>query len=89
MSPGIKVITQALLQVDQVLAKADTALNTLQQQLTQVTNQRIGLAAQKSMLVELKKTIETEELANTKTSESEEAPKKALPVLQTITPKKD
>jgi hypothetical protein len=61
MTPSIKIISQALVQVEQVLAKSEGILNTLQQQLTQVTNQRIGLTAQKAMLVELKKAIESSE----------------------------
>jgi hypothetical protein len=69
-SPGMNLLTQALIVVEQACQKADDALVKINQNLTTLQNQRIGLAAQKGMLVELRKKLEEEE-AKAKTTTEE------------------
>jgi len=76
MSKATNIIASALIQVEQLIAKSEGVLNTLQQQINQVNSQRIGLNANKTMLTELKKAIEN--------AEEEEA--KVLPTAESATP---
>ena len=76
MSKATNIIASALIQVEQLIAKSEGVLNTLQQQINQVNSQRIGLNANKTMLTELMKAIEN--------AEEEEA--KVLPTAESATP---
>lgn len=76
MSKATNIIASALIQVEQLIAKSEGVLNTLQQQINQANSQRIGLNANKTMLTELKKAIEN--------AEEEEA--KVLPTAESATP---
>jgi len=60
-SPSIQIITAALQQVEEVMVKAEQSEKLLDQNLTQVRSQRIGLNAQRQMLVELKNRISNAE----------------------------
>jgi hypothetical protein len=60
-SPAITILTAAYQQVTEVLAKAEATLQLLQQNLTQVSSQRIGLQHQKTMLIELLQKIKAAE----------------------------
>lgn len=57
-SAGIQLLTVALSQVNETLDLNTKTLQMLQQNLTQVTNQKIELTAQQKMLVELKAKLE-------------------------------
>ena len=50
---AVSIMTTALTQVEEVLAKAESTYTLLQQNLQQVATQRIGLQSQKQMLMEL------------------------------------
>ena len=52
-SPALAVLSAALAQVQEVKVKSEQTLQLLQQNLNQVTNQRIGLQHQEAMLNEL------------------------------------
>lgn len=54
---SLNIINQAHSQVEDLLKKAEQTLTLLQQNLQQVTSQRIALAAQKALLEELKTKI--------------------------------
>jgi uncharacterized protein YoxC len=60
-SVAVQIIISAITKVSEILETADKTLQNLQQHITQVTNQKIGLAAQHKMLVDLKTTIEQAE----------------------------
>jgi hypothetical protein len=52
-TPAIVILKSALSQVDEVLSKSEATLKLLQENINQVTSQRIGLTYQKGMLSEL------------------------------------
>lgn len=52
-STSISILKAALTQVSDVLVNAEATINMLQQNLAQVTSQRVGLQYQKNMLTEL------------------------------------
>ena len=60
-SVAITILQAALVQVEEVLQKAEQTLSMLQQNLAQVRDQRIGLIHQQSMLKELTTKIQNEE----------------------------
>lgn len=62
-SPALKVLDLAATQVQDVLHKAEQSLSLLQQNLQQVSTQKIALSAQLSMLNELKTRIAEDEAA--------------------------
>jgi len=57
----LELMKAALVKVEEVLAKADQTATMLQQNITQVTNQRIGLSYQKAMLMDLIGVVEKSE----------------------------
>ena len=52
-SPAVNILKNALTQVEDVLKTANESFQLLQNNLQQVTNQRIGLTHQRAMLQEL------------------------------------
>lgn len=52
-SPAVVVLKSALSQVEEVLTKSEATLTLLQQNINQVSSQRVGLTYQKGMLTEL------------------------------------
>lgn len=65
-SPGMALLSRALVNVEQVLVKNEEALQAVKDQLTKLSNQRIGLLSQKNMLIELKTQLERDELDSQK-----------------------
>ena len=57
----LQILAAAQAQVEDVLVKADQTFQLLQQNLNQVSTQRVALSAQKQMLVELISRIKQEE----------------------------
>lgn len=57
----LQILQSAQAQVEDVLVKAEQTFQLLQQNLTQVSTQRVALSAQKQMLVELISRIKQEE----------------------------
>ncbi len=68
-SEGIKVITNALVQIELTYSKLEEALINLNEQLSRLERQKIGLAAQRSMCNELKRIIEENEAKKADKSE--------------------
>ena len=62
-SEGAKLLTSALVQIEMTLNKADEALTAMNTQLRQIQDQKIGLTAQKTMVMELKRILEERENA--------------------------
>lgn len=60
-SPGMILLSKALVNVEEVLLKNEETLLAVREQLTKLSNQRIGLTSQKNMLIELKTQLEREE----------------------------
>lgn len=52
-TPAISILKAALAKVEEISANADKTLQMLQQNLQQVSSQRIGLQHQQNMLIEL------------------------------------
>ena len=65
-SPGMALLSRALVNVEQVLSKNEETLAAVREQVTKLTNQRIGLLSQKHMLVELKTQLEQDEVSTEK-----------------------
>lgn len=60
-SEGVKLLASALVQIEMTLNKVDEALITINNQLRQVQEQKIGLSAQKTLVTELKRILEERE----------------------------
>jgi len=52
-SPAISILKSALAKVEEISGNADKTIQMLQQNLQQVSSQRIGLQHQQNMLIEL------------------------------------
>ena len=63
-SPVLTILSSALSQVNEVLGKAESTLQLLQQNISQVSAQKIGLTHQQGMLTELITRIDQAEKAN-------------------------
>lgn len=73
-SKGITLLSAALVQVEMTLRKAEEAMTQLQQNLGKINEQRLGLSAQKMMLVELKAQLEEIERIETNTKLVQQKP---------------
>ena len=60
-TPAISILKSALTKVEEISANADKTLQMLQQNLQQVSSQRIGLQHQQNMLIELIEKIDAAE----------------------------
>lgn len=58
VTPAMRLLSAALIQVDQVLNKANETMETIQAQHNEVARRQIELNAQRQMLVEIKNRLE-------------------------------
>lgn len=79
----LKVVSSGLVQLEEMLNKSLEVEKTIQEQLTKANTSKIGLLAQKALLVELKKKFE---LMENPPTIKVNAPKISIPSIETTQP---